>query len=68
MKKVCRCGLGQTAAKSMQMCIQNFPEVFAQAESNKDKTETGFSLQDAIVDASRATDRTVTSIPEADQK
>ena len=49
MKLTCRCGLGKTAAGSLLMAQEKFPEYFKDiVTENPERLSKGFSLKDAI--------------------
>ena len=49
MKLTCRCGLGKTAAGSLLMAQEKFPEYFKNiVDQNPEGLSKGFSLQDAV--------------------
>mgnify|MGYP001548419342 FL=1 len=49
MKLTCRCGLGKTAAGSLLMAQEKFPEYFKNiVNQNPERLSRGFSLKDAV--------------------
>ena len=49
MKMTCRCGLGKTAAGSLLMAQDKFPEYFETIiDQNPERLSKGFSLKDAV--------------------
>ena len=54
MKMTCRCGLGKTAAGSLLMAHDKFPDYFREiVNQNPERLSKGFSLADAVRDYDR---------------